>query len=382
MSRFPQDFRLISYLSKLEHAVRFPLSSSYPESMSIEQLFALAGEQHRQPVLDAILDYPPLRGTPELLEAIASTYDRATAENIISFAGADEAIYASFHALLDADDHAIVVTPNYQSLESVAMSRCAVSGVALDADQGWALNVAEVRAALRPNTKALVINFPHNPTGALISRQQLDELVELCRERGIWLFSDEVYRLTEFDVADRLPQMADIYERGISLNVTSKAYGLPGLRIGWVACQDAEWLLKLEHMKQYLSICNSLPGEMLTTIALNAREAILQRVMQRSHEQLGQLTDFLARYPQLFELAPPKAGVLAFVRYKGPEGAEQFATRLVEETGVMTIPSVTYASELTAVSEDFLRIGFGRANLSKALEVWGEWLDKQGLAKK
>lgn len=377
MSSFPQDFRLISYLSKLEHAVRFPLSSSYPESMSINQLFSLAGEQYRQPVLDAILDYPPLRGTPELLAAIASTYDLATPENIISFAGADEAIYASFHALLNAEDHAIVLTPNYQSLESVAMSRCAVSGVALDADNGWALNVADIRAALRPNTKALVINFPHNPTGALIGSQQLDELVKLCRERGIWLFSDEVYRLTEFDITDRLPQIADIYERGISLNVTSKAYGLPGLRIGWVACQDQQWLLKLERMKQYLSICNSLPGEMLTTIALNAREAILQRVMLRSRQQLQQLTDFLAGYPQLFTLTPPKAGVLAFVRYQGPEGAEKFATRLVEESGVMTIPSVTYASALTAVSEDFLRIGFGRANLSEALAAWGQWLDKQ-----
>lgn len=377
MSSFPQDFRLISYLSKLEHAVRFPLSSSYPESMSIEQLFSLAGEQHRQPILNATLDYPPLRGTPELLAAIASTYERATPENIISFAGADEAIYASFHALLDADDHAIVITPNYQSLESVAMSRCEVTGVALDADNGWSLNVAEIQAALRPNTKLVALNFPHNPTGALISRQQWDAVVELCRERGIWLFSDEVYRLTEFDIADRLPQVADIYERGISLNVTSKAYGLPGLRIGWVACQNREWLLKLERMKQYLSICNSLPGEMLTTIALNARDAILQRVMQRSREQLQQLSAFLARYPQLFELTPPKAGVLAFVRYKGPEGAEKFATRLVEETGVMVIPSVTYASELTAVSQDFLRIGFGRANLSEALEVWGKWQDKQ-----
>ena len=344
--------------------------------MSIDTLFSLAGEQHRQPVMQALLDYPPLRGTPELLAAIGDTFERISSEHIISFAGADEAIYASFHALLNEGDHAIVITPNYQSLESVAMSRCAVTGVALDADHGWALDVEQVRAALRPNTTLLVINFPHNPTGALISHRQLDQLVSLCRERGIWLFSDEVYRLTEFDPADRLPQVADIYERGISLNVTSKAYGLPGLRIGWVACQDKEWLLKLERMKQYLSICNSLPGEMLTTLALNARTAILARVMQRSRYHLRLLQDFLARYPQLFELTLPKAGVLAFVRYKGPEGAEKFATRLVEETGVMVIPSVTYASELTAVPEDFLRIGFGRANVAEALTVWGEWLDR------
>src|SRR5471030_663843 len=374
---FPQDFRLISYLSTLEHAVRFPLSSSYPESMNIDTLFELAGIEHRQPFMQAMLDYPPLRGTPELLEAIAGTYNNVDTGQIISFAGADEAIYASFHALLDTGDHAIVITPNYQSLESVPLSRCDVTGVALEAENGWALDVEKVRAALRPNTKVLVINFPHNPTGALISHQQLDELVSMCRERGVWIFADEVYRLTEFHSADRLPQLADIYERGISLNVTSKAYGLPGLRIGWVACQDDVWMQKLERMKQYLSICNSMPGEFLTTLALNARAPILERVMERSRSQLAALTAFLARYPDRFSLAVPKAGVLAFPRYTGPEGAEVFATRLVEEAGVMVIPSVTYASELNPVSEDFLRIGFGRANLDQALAEMGKWLDKQ-----
>jgi len=374
---FPEDFRLISYLSRLEHAVRFPLSSSYPESMSIDTLFELAGKEHRAPFMQTVLDYPPLRGTPELLEAIASTYRHITPQQVISFAGADEAIYASFQMLLEPGDHAVVITPNYQSLESVPLSRCSVTGVALDENNDWALDVEKVRAALRENTKVLAINFPHNPTGALISRQQLTDLVEMCRARGIWIFSDEVYRLTEFDPADRLPQLADIYERGISLNVTSKAYGLPGLRIGWVACQDDAWMLKLERMKQYLSICNSMPGEFLTTIALNARAPILERVMARSRTQLAALAEFLARYPHLFRLSMPKAGVLAFPRYLGTEGAESFATTLVEETGVMVIPSVTYASELTPVSEDFLRIGFGRENLEQALAEMGKWLDKQ-----
>jgi len=374
---FPEDFRLISYLSRLEHAVRFPLSSSYPESMSIDTLFELAGKEHRAPFMQTMLDYPPLRGTPELLEATAATYRQVTPRQVISFAGADEAIYASFQMLLEPGDHAVVITPNYQSLESVPMSRCDVTGVALDENNDWALDTAKVRAALRANTKVLVINFPHNPTGALISREQLNELIEICRERGIWIFSDEVYRLTEFDPADRLPQLADVYERGISLNVTSKAYGLPGLRIGWVACQDDVWMQKLERMKQYLSICNSMPGEFLTTLALNARAPILERVMERSRSQLAALTAFLARYPDRFSLAVPKAGVLAFPRYTGPEGAEVFATRLVEEAGVMVIPSVTYASELNPVSEDFLRIGFGRANLDQALAEMGKWLDKQ-----
>lgn len=375
---FPEDFRLISYLSRLEHAVRFPLSSSYPESMSLDTLFELAGKEHRAPFMQTMLDYPPLRGTPELLDAIASTYKNVTAQDVISFAGADEAIYASFQMLLKSGDHAVVITPNYQSLESVPLSLCDVTGVALDENNDWALDTNQVRDALRANTKVLVINFPHNPTGALISRQQLDELIGLCRDRGIWIFSDEVYRLTEFDPADRLPQLADIYERGISLNVTSKAYGLPGLRIGWVACQDKAWMRELERMKQYLSICNSMPGEFLTTVALNARAPILERVMERSRRQLVTLTQFLAQYPHLFRLSVPKGGVLAFPRFTGEQGAEAFATQLVEEAGVMVIPSLAYASELNRVSEDFLRIGFGRENLDEALGETGRWLDKRG----
>ena len=374
---FPEDFRLISYLSRHEHKVRFPLSSSYPESMTLDTLFELAGKEHRASFMQTMLDYPPLRGTPELLNAIASTYKNITAQDIISFAGADEAIYASFQMLLKSGDHAVVITPNYQSLESVPLSLCDVTGVALDENNDWALDTGKVRDAMRANTKVLVINFPHNPTGALISQQQLDELIVLCRERGIWIFSDEVYRLTEFDPADRLPQLADVYERGISLNVTSKAYGLPGLRIGWVACQDKAWMRELERMKQYLSICNSMPGEVLTTLALNARTPILERVMKRSRRQLTTLTEFLAKYPHLFSLSVPKAGVLAFPRYTGVQGAEAFATQLAEETGVMVIPSVAYGSALSPVSDEFLRIGFGRENLDEALGEMGKWMDKQ-----
>jgi len=373
----PTDFRLISYLSQWERLVRYPLSSSYPESISVNQLLALGSEQQRAEFGALLFDYPPLRGGPELLTAISAGYEHVDADGVISFAGADEAIYATLHALLDSDDHAVVLTPNYQSLETVALSRCAVSGVALDPERNWALDLDRLYAALRPNTRALVINFPHNPTGAQLRRDELDAVVTLCRQRGIWLLSDEVYRLTEYQDETRLPQVADLYERGISLNVMSKAYGLPGLRIGWIACRDPWLIQRAQRVKQYLTICNARPCEWLATLALTHREPILTGVRELILANLAALDAVLLRYPAHFDWQAPSAGLLAFPRYKGAEGAEAFAARLVTETGVLLVPSSAYRSELNPVPVDYLRIGFGRAHTQDGLAALDQWLARQ-----
>jgi aspartate/methionine/tyrosine aminotransferase len=129
----------------------------------------------------------------------------------------------ALHVLLDRDSHAIVVTPNYQSVETIPLSLCALTGVPLDPDRQWTLDIDRVAAAIRLNTKLVSINFPHNPTGKILERDRFEALVALCRRHGIWLFSDEVYRLLDADTGfDHLPQAADVYERGPSLNVMSK----------------------------------------------------------------------------------------------------------------------------------------------------------------
>ena len=215
---------------------------------------------------------------------------------------------------------------------------CEVTGVALDIDRHWDLDLDLLRAALRPNTKLISINFPNNPTGKILPRAIFDALVEICRSRGIWLFSDEVYRLIERDPALRLPQAADVYERGISLNVMSKAYGLAGLRIGWLACKDRATLVKFERYKHFLSICNSAPSEVLARIALKAREKILLRNRAVVRDNLSILSEFFSDYAHLFEWREPDGGCVGFIRYKGAEGVEEFTRRLVEESGVLFLP--------------------------------------------
>jgi aspartate/methionine/tyrosine aminotransferase len=371
-----RNFALEVYFSKWEFAAKYHLTASDAQSLSLPELLAHATAEDRERFDTLHLGYTQTFGAPPLRDAIATTYDAITSKQLLCFAGAEEAIYVAMKVLLEPSDHCIVVTPNYQAAETVPLSICAVSGVALDENDNWSLDLDTVKAAVRPNTKLISINFPNNPTGAVISKATLDGLVSLCRQHGLWLFSDEVYRLIERDPAIRLPQVADIYEKGISLNVMSKAYGLPGLRIGWLACQDRDLLVKCERYKHFLSICNSGPSEVLAEIALKAREPILERNRKITRHNIGLLNAFFADFSDRFDWREPDGSCVAFMRYKGAEGVDVFTQRLVEEAGVLFLPSSIYYSELGPVPSDRFRIGFGRHGMEEGLVALRNWLVK------
>ena len=254
MSIFP-TFKLENYLSSREYTANFPLCSSDIETLTIGDLLELGSSADRSRWEHLSLGYTEPKGNPELLEEIAKQYPGLSSANIACFAGAEEAIFLFMRFVLSEADHAIVVRPCYQSLHEIPSSICSVSTVELDREKSWELNVDAVRAAVRSNTKLIVVNFPHNPTGAMINVAQQDELIEIARKQGAYLFSDEVYRFLEHDEANTLPPMAAQYERGVSLSVLSKAYGLAGLRIGWLVCQDESLLDQLMEQKYYTSIC-------------------------------------------------------------------------------------------------------------------------------
>ena len=215
------DFRLETYLGKWEFACRYHMTASDMQTLSLKELLALASAEDRAIWEELPLHYIEPTGSPALRNAIASTYKGVAPEDVLAFAGAEEGIFCAMHALLTKDDHAIVVTPNYQSAEELPLALCAVSGVALDPDNNWSLDLAKMKAAIRPNTKLISINFPHNPTGKVLDRATFDGLVALCRQHGIWLFSDEVYRGLERRAEIRLPAAIEAYEQGLSLGVKS-----------------------------------------------------------------------------------------------------------------------------------------------------------------
>jgi len=371
-----RDFELVAYFARWDSAARHHLTASDCETLSLAHLLTMADAEDGERWATLRLGYNDPRGAAWLRRTIATGYDCATEDSVLCFAGAQEGIHAAMHALLDRDDHAIVVTPNYQSTETIPMGLCEVSGVALDPARRWALDIEQVAAAIRSNTKLISINFPNNPTGKILERDRFDALVALCRRHGIWLFSDEVYRLIERDPSLRLPPAVDIYERGISLSVMSKSYGLPGLRIGWIACRDRQLLQRMERIKHYLSICNAAPSEVLAQIALKGSDAILSRNRRIVARNIALLSDFFEPRADRFDWYVPDGGVVGYPRYKGLEGVETFCSRLLAESGVLLLPASTYRSDLLPTPTDRFRIGFGRADLDRGLEALRTGLDR------
>ena len=365
------DFRLETHFSRWEFNARHHMTASDSQTISMSDLLALADDEDRAAWESVTLGYTETYGAPALRAAIAATYEGLSAADILCFAGAEEGLYCAMLALLGPGDHAIVTVPNYQSMETLPVTIAgAVTGVPLRPENNWRLDIADVRAALRANTRLICINFPNNPTGAIADQQTFRALVELCAERGIHLFSDEVYRGLERDPSLRLPQAAECFERGISLNVMSKAYGLPGLRIGWIACRDHALLERMEKMKHYLSICNSRPSEVLATIALKARAVILDRNRALVATNLEKLGAFFAEFPSLYEWRAPDGGCVGFARYLGADGVETHCRRLVEEAGVLLLPSSLFVSDLLPVATDRFRVGFGRKDIETGLDAW------------
>ena len=249
-----------------------------------------------------------------------------------------------------------------------------MTGVPLDPEDNWSLDLDRLAAALRPETKLVSVNFPNNPTGKILESDRFEALIDLCRARGLWLFSDEVYRGLDRDEAKRLPQAADRYERALSLGVLSKSYGLPGLRLGWIACKDRDLLARIERYKHYLSICNPVPSERLGLIAVKAREPIVKRNRDLANANVVKLGDFFAAFPGLFDWATPDGGCIGFPRYLGSDGVERFCAHLVEEAGVFLAPASLYRSDLGATPGDRFRIGYGRADMDDGLAAMRTWL--------
>lgn len=364
-----RDFDLEVYFSRWQPVARHHLTASDSETLTLSELLALGDAADRRAWESLSLGYVDPRGTERLRRAIAAGYADLGAAQILCFAGAQEAIHTAMHALLAPDDHAIVVTPNYQSMETIPKGLCAVSGVTLDPADAWSLDIDAVAAALRPATRLIAINFPNNPTGKILERERFQALVALCERRGIWLFSDEVYRLIERDPAMRLPAAVDVSERGLSLGSLSKSFGLPGLRVGWIACRDRALLERMERVKHYLSICNAAPGELLAAIALESADHILARNRRIAAENVGRLNEFFGAHRELFHWYVPDGGVVGYPRYNGAEGVEAFCARLIERHGVLLLPASVYRSDLAATPVDRFRIGFGRSDLAAGLDA-------------
>jgi aspartate/methionine/tyrosine aminotransferase len=354
------EFRLERYFAKWEFAVKHVLCASDCEPMLLTELLELADDDSRRRWETLSLGYTESLGLPALREEIAALYAGLSADDVMTFAGAEEAVFLAMHALLQPGDHAVVVTPAYQSLYEVARSiGASVTFVPLD-PKDWSLDVDAVAASMQPKTRVIVVNSPHSPTGAQLSGDQLARLIAIAELHGSLLFSDEVYRFLEHGAAP-LPPAAGVSERALSLGVMSKAFGLAGARIGWIATRDAALRSRIASLRDYTTICSSAPSEVLSLMALRARDRIVARMMGIIEPNLRLLDSFFARNESRFRWVRPRAGSVGFPEYLGGD-IDDFCARLVEKEGVLLLP----ASQFNTAGNHF-RLGFGRRDMPEAL---------------
>lgn len=367
------EFTLERYFARWEFAVKHVLCASDAEPLRLRDLLAIADDDSLRRWESLSLGYTESLGLPELREEIARLYRGLDADDITTFAGAEEGVFLAMHALLQPGDHAVVVWPAYQSLHEVARSiGASVTLVPLN-PRDWSLDVNAIAASMRPNTRVIVVNFPHSPTGAQISAEQLARLVSIAELHGVHLFSDEVYRFLEHSSPPLAPA-AELSERALSLGVMSKAFGMAGVRIGWIATRDAALRARLATSKDYTTICNAAPSEILSLMALRRREKILGDISAIIASNLERLDAFFRRHDSLFRWTRPRAGSVCFPEYLGGN-VDELAAQLVQRMGVLLLP----ASQFGYTGNHF-RLGYGRRDMQAGLDRLEEFIADGGAA--
>ena len=365
-----EPFALERFFSRYEFGTRHLLCASDAESMPLGELLAL--EPDAQSRLGALgLGYTETRGGEALRTAIAALYESADPQRVLVHSGSEEAIFAFANVVLNPGDHVVVQFPAYQSHYTVAQALGAeISRWHSDLDGEGSPDVDQLTELIRPTTRAIVLTTPNNPTGYALDAAQIEAAIGVARRHGLWIFADEVYRGTERE-APPSPAIADRYERGVSLGGLSKAYGLAGLRIGWIVTPDRTLYERIASFKDYLSICNAAPSELLAEIALRRSSFLLERVRRIVAANLRALDEFFNAHPSLFRWRRPRAGTTAFPRYL-QGSSEEFCSRLVERAGVLLLPSRIFEA-----GDAHVRFGYGRADLPNALAALDAYVAKE-----
>ena len=303
-----EPFRLERFFAHHEFSSRYLLSSSDCQGLAMADLVAAADPDSRA-LWDALhLGYTESDGLPELRAEIARLYEHVDGDEVL-VAAPEELIFLTMNALLRPGDHVVCTFPGYQSLYEVANAiGCEVNEWRpVEMETSWHFDPAELKRLMRLDTRLVVWNFPHNPTGALPSPEDFAQMLHIVRAAGAWLFSDEMYRLLEPAGELPLPAAVDRYGRGLSLSGMSKSFSLAGLRIGWVATHDMHLLDSVRCLKDYTTICSSAPSEILALMGLRQRDKILAANRDRIVRNVEAAEEFFKRHRARFSWGPPRA---------------------------------------------------------------------------
>lgn len=357
-------FEIEHFFRQHEFSAPYGISSSDCEPLTLPELLSYAGPRRREQFEQLWLGYTENQGHPELRAQIAGLHEGVGAADVIEVVP-EEGIFLTMNALLEAGDHVVAMAPSFQSLWEIARATgCELSfWRQRQTDGGWHFDLDELQGLIRPDTKMLVVNFPHNPSGCLPGHADFERIVELARRHNLILFSDEIYRFSEQDPALRLPSACELYERSVVLGGLSKCFGLPGLRVGWLITPDAALSHELQELKSYTTICASAPSEILALIGLENWQTLTARTVEIVRTNIERCRAFFGRYDDLFWVSYPQAGTVTLVEIKADASVDDFAAAAVAEGGVTVLPASVMLFE-----GNYFRLGLGRRSLPQALE--------------
>ncbi|MFQ6046769.1 MAG: aminotransferase class I/II-fold pyridoxal phosphate-dependent enzyme [Gemmatimonadales bacterium] len=355
------QFDLERWQSTWENRVRHNISESGVHPLSIAELLELSGGS-----LDEFaalrMVYNQSDGTEQLKERIAGLYSGATADQVTVTVGSAEANFVLCWTLIEPGDRVVIQTPAYMQNWGLARNFSAeVVTFDLFPERGWEPDPADIERAITPETKLVIVTDPNNPTGHILSDEARTTIIERSRAAGAWLLVDEVYQGAELS-GSTTPSFWGSYERVIVVNGLSKAYGLPGLRIGWIVGPHE---LKLGAMQRhdYTVIGPSPASDYLARLALSVREKILARTRGILNENWPLLESWLAGFGDLFDWIAPQCGAICTVRYRSAMRALDLVERIRAEYDILLVPGEHFHLP------QHLRLGYGneRSELEAAL---------------
>jgi len=367
MSQF-EPFAIERMMGKWENVVDVNLSESGVHPMTLAELLAMNGSGV-EVLADVEINYPQANGLPELRRTIAALYDGATADNVLVTVGAAEANYLAIHTLLDPGDEAVIMRPNYMQVWGVAKNHgVRVRDFNLLEDQDWAPDLAQLEANVSDATKLIAVCNPNNPTGRIMRETEMDAVVAAADRAGAWLLCDEVYAGAERETDTQTPSFHGRYDKVIALGSMSKAYGLPGLRIGWAvgpaATLDAMWA-----RHDYTTISTTMLSNTLAAIALSptVRPQILARTRKYIRDGYPVLEDWVRAHGNTFTLYPSQAAAIAFVRYNLEVNSTELVNRMMKEKSLLMVPGDHFGLDRHlrisfGLPQDYLRDGLERAH--------------------
>lgn len=353
-----EPFQLERWMTKYETEVTWDIAESGIYPMTMREVIDLLPEEERTETLDSLLDlrlgYSEARGSQELRDLLAATYESTSPDEILVTTGAIEANFLLFNVLLSPGDHVVAVAPAYQQLNSVPRAiGCDVDLWHVQRNGVFHFDVAQLHRLIKPNTRLIVVNTPHNPTGAMLSQENLQEIYNLAESVGAWVMCDEAYRWLEIPGGPPLAApIRNLGGRGISTGTFSKPFGLPGLRTGWIAAPE-EIVQRCWAMRDYISLSPAKLNDALAVFALAHRDQIAARTRQIVSANLDFSERWFAENADIVSWTPPEGGLLALMKYELPIESFALANRLAEDYKVMLAPGSAFGYE------GFLRIGVG-----------------------